>query len=76
MHFELKEALAEARTRAESMGEAFCVVSGMKNGARIFRVYPMKGFGLPQGGRLEEVVEPRVERIDPEPPEKISTNGF
>jgi len=53
-----------------------CIVSGMKNGRRIFRVYSMRGFGLPAGGMLEEVIQPDVERIEPEPPEKTSTNGF
>ena len=30
----------------------------------------------PQGGMLEEVIEPAVERIEIEPQEKISSNGF
>lgn len=76
MHYDRQAALEEASRSADSLGEPFCVVSGTKNGRRVFRVYPMKGFGLPPGGRLEEVVNPEVERIQPEPPEKISTNGF
>lgn len=61
---------------AAATGEPACIVSGRKDGALIYRVYSMKGFGLPAGGTLEEVVLPAVERVDPEPPEKISTNGF
>lgn len=53
-----------------------CIVSGKKDGRRVFRVYSMRGFGLPAGGTLEEVVKPDIERIEPEPPEKTSTNGF
>lgn len=71
-----KEAVREAGRKAEKLGEPFCVVSGLKRGERIFRLYPMKGFGLPPGGTLEEVVNPAVEREKPEPPEKISSNGF
>ncbi|MBD3276777.1 MAG: hypothetical protein GF388_00605 [Candidatus Aegiribacteria sp.] len=73
---DLKEAVREAGRKAENLGEPFCVVSGFKKGVRIFRLYPMKGFGLPPGGTLEKVVNPVVEREDPEPPEKISSNGF
>jgi len=69
-------ALEQAGTMAMKLGEAFCVVSGRKNGVLIYRIYPLEGFGLPSGGTLEEVVHPRVQRRDVEPPEKISTNGF
>lgn len=76
MHEELAFAVEDARRRAERARESFCVVSGMKKGRLIYRIYPMKGFGLPPGGRLEEVIEPSVERVQLEPPEKISSNGF
>jgi hypothetical protein len=76
MHSSIESARNEATTLASATGEPACVVSGRKDGAMIFRVYSMKGFGLPAGGTLEEVVLPAVERIDPEPPEKDSTNGF
>ncbi|MFO8182553.1 MAG: hypothetical protein R6U39_00130 [Candidatus Aegiribacteria sp.] len=76
MHEDLNSALEEARRSARGLGEPFCVVSGRKNGRLIYRVYPMRGFGLPPGGRLEEVVRPEVERVRPEPPEKLSSNGF
>jgi hypothetical protein len=76
MHAELGDALHDAEARAKIMGEPFCVVSGRKNGKLIYRIYPMRGFGLPPGGRLEEVVHPLKERVTPEPREKTSTNGF
>ena len=49
MHDNLESARIAAGRRAESRGESFCIVSGLKRGRRIFRVYPMKGFGLPPG---------------------------
>ncbi|MBN2585804.1 MAG: hypothetical protein JXA64_08635 [Candidatus Fermentibacteraceae bacterium] len=76
MHEELRPAMEEAARKADSLGESFCIVSGMKNGKKLFRVYPLRGFGLPAGGMLEDVIEPRVERVEQEPPEKNSTNGF
>ena len=76
MHTKIESARMEAKGRAKSLGEYFCIVSGMKNSRKTFRIYPMKGFGLPQGGTLEEVVAPEVERVEPEPREKTSSNGF
>jgi len=76
MHSSIESARTEAATLASATGEPACIVSGRKDGAIIFRVYSMKGFGLPAGGIFEEVVLPAVERVDPEPPEKDSTNGF
>jgi hypothetical protein len=76
MHTDLTSALREASEKAELHGESICVVSGMKNSKKIYRTYPLKGFGLPPGGTLEEVIAPEVEREKPEPPEKISSNGF
>lgn len=76
MHETLDAARREAAVRAENLGESFCIVSGMKNTGRIYRVYPLRGFGLPPGGILEQVVNPLVERTVLEPPEKTSSNGF
>ena len=76
MHTDLDSALREASEKAEHLGESICVVSGLKNSEIIYRTYPLKGFGLPPGGTLEEVIAPKVERERPEPPEKISSNGF
>lgn len=76
MHENLDAARSEAAARAKNSGESFCIVSGKKNECMIYRVYPRKGFGLPPGGVLEEVVTPEIERIEIEPQEKISTNGF
>jgi len=76
MHTDLDSALREASSIAERLGESICVVSGIKNSEIIYRTYPLKGFGLPPGGTLEEVIAPKVERERPEPPEKISSNGF
>ena len=76
MHIDLNSALREALEKSERLGESICVVSGMKNNKKIYRTYPLKGFGLPPGGTLEEVIAPEVEREQQEPPEKISSNGF
>ena len=76
MHNNLDAARSEAAARAKTSGESFCIVSGRKNERMIYRIYPRKGFGLPSGGTLEEVVSPEIERIEIEPQEKISTNGF
>ncbi|MCK4806074.1 MAG: hypothetical protein KAT09_00435 [Candidatus Aegiribacteria sp.] len=76
MHTDLNSALREASEKAMRLGEFICVVSGIKNSRKIYRIYPLKGFGLPPGGTLEEVIAPEVEREKPEPPEKISSNGF
>lgn len=76
MHEYLIAARSEASARAKSSGESFCVVSGKKNERLVYRVYPLRGFGLPAGGTLEEIVEPAVERMEIEPQEKTSSNGF
>ncbi len=76
MHTDLNSALKEASEKVKRLCESICVVSGMKNNMKIYRTYPLKGFGIPPGGTLEEVVRPEVERERPEPPEKISSNGF
>lgn len=76
MYSERDAAVSQAIAMANKLGEAFCVVSGMKNGRMIYRIYPLEGFGLPPGGTLEEVAQPEVERRKVEPQEKISTNGF
>ncbi len=76
MHECLDAARSEAVARAKSSGESFCIVSGKKSKLMVYRVYPLKGFGLPSGGTLEEVVEPAVERVEIEPQEKTSSNGF
>lgn len=73
---DLNTALQEATEKADLLGESFCVVSGIKNNVKIYRIYTLKGFGLPPGGMLEEVVAPEIERTEIEPPEKTSTNGF
>lgn len=76
MYETLMEARREAAQRAENQGESFCIVSGRKNGKKLFRIYAMRGFGLPPGGILEEVVDPVLKRFEIEPQEKTSSNGF
>lgn len=72
------EAAAEAGRLARARGETFCIVSRRSSarGCELYRVIPLSGFGLPAGWTLHSVVEPEVERVEPEPPEKTSTNGF
>ncbi len=72
------EALAEAARLAGTRGAAFCAISRFspKRGMIVYRVMPMAGFGLPPGWTFEETVEPGRERIEIEPQEKSSTNGF
>ena len=76
MYEYLDAARSEAASRAKSSGKSFCIVSGKKNERMVYRVYPLRGFGLPAGGTLEEVVKPAVERMEIEPQEKTSSNGF
>ncbi|MDM7991684.1 MAG: hypothetical protein QUS11_00035 [Candidatus Fermentibacter sp.] len=72
------EALAEAVRQACARGAASCVVSRFspKRGVTVYRIMSMRGFGLPPGWTFEETVEPGRERVEIEPPEKSSTNGF
>ncbi|HOA04961.1 MAG TPA: hypothetical protein PLX54_04810 [Candidatus Fermentibacter daniensis] len=78
LFLERSEALAEARRLAGARGSAFCAISKFspKRGRTVFRVMPLAGFGLPSGWTFEETVEPGWERIEIEPREKLSTNGF
>lgn len=59
-------------------GEAFCIISrfSRRRGHAVYRVLPLRGFGLPAGWSLEDSVMPGREKVEPEPPEKTSTNGF
>lgn len=74
----LEEAAAEAGRLSGAKGAAFCVISKFspRRGMTVYRVMPLAGFGLPPGWTFEETVEPGRERIEVEPPEKSSTNGF
>jgi hypothetical protein len=74
--YDLDQAILKARERADSSGEAQCVVSGTVKGVPACAIYPLAGFGLPAGATLEEVIHPSRERTTVEPPEKTSTNGF
>jgi hypothetical protein len=75
---DLEEAVADAAGSAARRGYALCVISRFspKRGRTVYRVVPLAGFGLPQGWTFEETVEPGRERIEVEPQEKSSTNGF
>jgi len=73
---DLNQAIRKARERAELSGTAQCVVSGRIKGVPSYAVFPLAGFGLPAGATLEEVIHPSRERVNLEPPEKTSTNGF
>lgn len=72
------EAGASASLMAASGGEAFCIISrfSRKRGHAVYSVLPLRGFGLPAGWSLEDSVMPGREKVEPEPPEKTSTNGF
>lgn len=72
------EALDEAARLAGTRGSAFCVISRFspKRGMTVYRVMPLAGFGLPPGWTFEETVEPGREKVEIEPQEKSSTNGF
>jgi len=72
----LEEARRQARARADRTGSPICIVSGLRDGKRKYRVLPVNGFGLPTGAVMEEVVDPARQREERDPPEKLSSNGF
>ncbi len=73
---ELDRARQEAGRLADMKGVSYCVISRGEPGAREYRIACMEGFGLPKGWMLEEVVNPRIERVEIEPPENIEDDSF
>lgn len=78
LYEDLGEALAEAVKLAGTRGLSYCTISRFspKRGMTVYRVMPLAGFGLPPGWTFEDTVEPGREKVEIEPQEKSSTNGF
>jgi len=73
---DMEKARQEAGRLADLKGVGYCVISREQSGSREFRVACMEGFGLPKGWILEEVVNPRIERVEIEPAEDIEDDSF
>ncbi|NLP04661.1 hypothetical protein GX411_01745 [Candidatus Fermentibacteria bacterium] len=73
---DLEKARHEAGRLADLKGVAYCVISREQSGVKEFKVVCMEGFGLPKGWILEDVVNPRIERVEIEPPEDIEDDSF
>jgi hypothetical protein len=73
---ELEKARQEAGRLADLKGVGYCVISREQSSTKEFRVACLEGFGLPKGWILEEVVNPRIERVEIEPPEDIEDDSF
>jgi hypothetical protein len=73
---ELEKARREAGRLADLKGISYCVISREQTGSKEYRVACMEGFGLPKGWILDEVINPRIERVEIEPAEDIEDDSF
>lgn len=73
---ELERSRSEAGRLADLKGVSYCVISRDASGTREYKVACMEGFGLPRGWILEEVINPRIERVEIEPPDNIEDDSF
>ncbi len=73
---DLEKARIEAGRLADMKGVSYCVISRDTPKGKEFKVASMEGFGLPRGWMLEGVINPRVERVEIEPPEGIKDDSY
>jgi hypothetical protein len=73
---EIEEIRKLAAKAAERDGTAFYILCDPSRNAKRYTAVSSRGFGLPPGLFIEERVDPETERVETEPPEKTSTNGF
>jgi hypothetical protein len=71
-----QKARQEAGRLADLKGVSYCVISRELPAGREYKVASMEGFGLPKGWMLEEVVNPRIERVEIEPPESVEDDSL
>lgn len=77
MYFADLPEITEAAVRAAKRdGIAFYILCNPSRKEKKYTALPSRGFGLPAGFYIEELIRPDEERIELERPEKTSTNGF
>ena len=77
MFFEELETIRKlAEAAAEREGVPFYILRDPMRRHKAYTAVSSAGFGLPPGLFIEDKINPRNERVEIEPPEKNSTNGF
>lgn len=77
MYFaDLKEITEAAVHAAEREGIPFYIICNPSRQEKKYTALSSRGFGLPAGFFIEDMIRPEEERIELEAPEKTSTNGF
>ncbi len=77
MYFaDLPEITEAAILAAEREGVSFYILCNPSRKEKRYTALSSRGFGLPSGFYIEEMIRPEVERTEIDPPEKTSTNGF
>jgi len=77
MYFADLPEITEAAVRAAQRdGIPFYILCNPSRKEKKYTALPSRGFGLPAGFFIESMIRPDQERIELEPPEKTSTNGF
>jgi hypothetical protein len=72
----LQEIAEAAKKAAERDGIPFYIVCNPSRKQKKYTALPSTGFGLPEGFFIERMVMPENERVELDPPEKTSANGF
>ena len=72
----LPEIRKAAVLAAERDGIPFYILCNPSRKEKKYTALPSRGFGLPDGFFIEDLIRPDEERIELERPEKTSTNGF
>ncbi len=73
---ELAEIREKAVKAAERDGVPFYILCNPALGKKGYTAVTSRGFGLPPGFYIEELIPPENPREEIDPPEKTSTNGF
>ncbi|MCD4707711.1 MAG: hypothetical protein K8S62_08220 [Candidatus Sabulitectum sp.] len=77
MYFaDLPEITEAATLAAEREGFPFYILCNPSRKEKKYTALPSRGFGLPLGFYIENIIRPEEERTEIDPPEKTSTNGF
>lgn len=77
MYFaDLTEIIEAATLAAEREGIPFYIICNPSRKEKKYTALSSRGFGLPSGFYIEDMIRPKVERIEIYPPEKTSSNGF
>lgn len=77
MYFaDLEEIIQAAEKAAEREGIPFLIICNPTREEKKYTALPSRGFGLPEGFFIERMIRPLEERVELDPPEKTSTNGF